>query len=94
MSKKYDELVAQIEAIEEEIEALLEAEGASEEFEDEDDPLSLGEEDYGFIFNGEGEIKAVFMPSVERFEIPKQIHAVFKTLGLDNPNDFTIHTVH
>jgi len=49
--------------------------------------------DYGFVLDAEGNLKSVFMPT-EYFEVPEKVRAIFAALGIDNPEDVYIHTVH
>ena len=48
----------------------------------------IEEEDYGFIFGPDGEIKAVFVPEVLPFKLPKNINKIMKMLGITNLEQF------
>lgn len=90
MSKKYDELVAQIEALEAELDGMEEN---LDEMNSEDEDSEISDEDYGIIIHPNGDIKALFMPS-DYFEIPETVLKILKVLGVTNPDDMTSHTVH
>jgi hypothetical protein len=55
----------------------------------------IEEEDYGFIFGPDGEIKAVFVPEHLPFKLPKNINKLMKMLGITNleqfNEDITLH---
>lgn len=50
--------------------------------------------DYVFIVDGDGDLKAVFMPLDESSEIPAKAKKLFKFFGINNPESVTPHTVH
>lgn len=50
--------------------------------------------DYGFIFDHEGYLKAVYVPSRGYMELPSAVEKIFKLAGIDNPNTIEIHTIH
>lgn len=99
MSKKseatrYKELVAQMEALEDEIAGMeQELEGLESEDDEDGDLFDLTDDDYGFIIRADGQIKALFMPT-EYFDIPQSVLDILKTLGVGHPNDIMSHTVH
>lgn len=53
----------------------------------------ITDEDYGFVLDAEGNLKSVFMPS-DYFEVPDKVKAIFASLGINNPEDVYIHTIH
>lgn len=59
----------------------------------EDDFLdSIGEQDYVFILDKDGELKTVLLP--EEFEdnqVPANVQQVLKTLGIDRLQSHTLH---
>ena len=59
------------------------------------DYQDIGEEDYGFIFDADGNLKYAFIPEVHPNKPPKNIAKIMKILGvidLDQFNDdITIH---
>lgn len=48
----------------------------------------IGEEDYGFIFDSEGNIKYIFVPEVLPFKPPKTIARIMKVLGVSDLSQF------
>lgn len=50
-------------------------------------------EDYGLVFDKDGDLKSVFMPT-EYFVIPEKILAIFKALGIEDPETILVHSVH
>jgi len=57
-----------------------------------DDELS--NQDYGFVFNSDGDLKSVFFPS-EYFVVPESMLAIFQMYGIDDPESFaTQKTLH
>jgi hypothetical protein len=54
----------------------------------------LSTADYGFIMNGAGELKAVFMPRDGGFDVPEVIQKVFNLFGIKDPEGVQVHTVH
>ncbi len=99
MSKKseatrYKELVAQMEALEDEIAGMeQELEGLVIDDDEDGELFDLTDNDYGFIIRADGQIKALFMPT-EYFDIPPSVLEILKTLGVGHPNDIMSHTVH
>jgi len=65
-----------------------EEEGVVDLYDDE-----ITEEDYGFVLDGEGELKSVFFPA-NYFEIPDKVAKILKIMGVNNPEDVQIHSVH
>lgn len=53
----------------------------------------ITDEDYGFVLGPDGELKSVFMPT-EYFKIPDRVREVFASLGISDPENVHIHTVH
>lgn len=53
----------------------------------------MSNDDYGFVFGDDGELKAVYLPSTA-VEIPKLVKQVFKLCGIKNPDKVKIHTIH
>ncbi len=55
----------------------------------------IGEEDYGFVFDADGNLKYAFIPEVRPTKPPKNIQKIMKILGvidLDQfDDDITIH---
>jgi len=50
--------------------------------------------DYGFIFDQEGQLKAVYWPSKDMAPIPSSMKKIFKLAGIPHPESFEIHTIH
>jgi hypothetical protein len=42
----------------------------------------IGLDDYGFVFDSDGEIKAIFLPENLPFKPPKNITKILKLLGI------------
>jgi hypothetical protein len=55
----------------------------------------IGEEDYGFVFDAEGNLKFAFIPEVVPDKPPKNIQKIMKILGVIDlaqfNEDLTIH---
>jgi len=54
----------------------------------------ITDEDYGFIFGPDGELKSVFLPDRMPFKCPKKIAKILKIFGVNDPeqlNDTTLH---
>jgi hypothetical protein len=58
-----------------------------EEF-DETDIQEIEDDDYGFVFGSDGEIKYVFVPEVLPFDPPKTIKKIMKILGVTDLSQF------
>ena len=48
----------------------------------------IGDDDYGFVFDGEGNIKYVFVPDNLPFKPPKNIVKIMKILGVTDLTQF------
>jgi hypothetical protein len=48
----------------------------------------IGDDDYGFVFDGEGNIKYVFVPDNLPFKPPKNIARIMKILGVTDLTQF------
>jgi alkyl hydroperoxide reductase subunit AhpC len=57
-----------------------------DEYNDEYDD-DIGPDDYVFVIKPDGGIKTVIFPSDEVTEYSEQLLAVFKALGVDDPDD-------
>jgi hypothetical protein len=70
--------------------AEIEIEELAYEIEDE-----IGEEDYGFVFDAEGNLKFAFIPEIVPDKPPKNIVKIMKILGVIDlaqfNEDLTIH---
>ena len=69
---------------------------AEVEFEDlEAEYQDIGDEDYGFIFDSEGNLKYAFIPEIVPDKPPKSIAKIMKILGVIDlsqfDDDITIH---
>lgn len=42
----------------------------------------IGTDDYGFVFDSDGEIKAIFLPENLPFKPPRNINKILKLLGI------------
>jgi hypothetical protein len=60
-----------------------------------EDYQDIGEEDYGFIFDSDGNLKYAFIPEIVPDKPPKNIAKIMKILGVIDlaqfSNDLTIH---
>lgn len=54
----------------------------------------LGIDDYGFIFDRDGKLKALYIPPDQEFKVPANISKLFKAAGLPHPDLIEAHTVH
>ena len=63
--------------------------------EDDAEYQDIGDEDYGFIFDSEGNLKYAFIPEVVPDKPPKTIAKIMKVLGVIDlsqfDDDITIH---
>jgi hypothetical protein len=50
--------------------------------------------DYVFIFDREGRLKALNVPQDQQFKIPTNIKKLFKAAGLPAPDLIETHTLH
>lgn len=50
--------------------------------------------DYGFIFDREGKLKALYVPPGQAFKVPANIKKLFKAAGLPHPDLIEAHTLH
>ena len=59
----------------------------------EDDFLdSIGEQDYVFILDKDGELKTVLLPDeFEDTHVPESVQKILKTLGIDRLQSHTLH---
>jgi hypothetical protein len=59
------------------------------------DYQDIGEEDYGFIFDSEGNLKYAFIPEVVPDKPPKNIAKIMKVLGVIDLSQFDSYiTIH
>lgn len=60
-----------------------------------EDYQDIGDDDYGFIFDSEGNLKYAFIPEFRPDRPPKSISKIMKILGVIDlsqfDNDITIH---
>ena len=60
-----------------------------------EDYQDIGEEDYGFIFDADGNLKYAFIPEIVPDKPPKNIAKIMKILGVIDlaqfSDDLTIH---
>ena len=54
----------------------------------------ISEEDYGFIFGPDGELKSVFLPDNMPFNTPENIAKIFEIFGIDDPEQLENTTLH
>lgn len=52
------------------------------------DDQDIGEDDYGFVFDSEGNVKFVFVPDNLPFKPPKNIMKILKILGITDLSQF------
>ena len=52
------------------------------------DDQDIGEDDYGFVFDAEGNVKFVFVPDGMPFKPPKTILKIMKILGVTDLSQF------
>jgi hypothetical protein len=53
-----------------------------------DEDQDIGDDDYGFVFDGEGNIKYIFVPDNLPFRPPKNITKIMKILGVTDLSQF------
>jgi hypothetical protein len=56
--------------------------------------VEIGDEDYGFIFGPDGELKSVFLPENMPFKTPKKIQRLLKMFGITDPGQLDDPTLH
>ena len=54
----------------------------------------IGDEDYGFIFGPDGELKSVFLPDNLPFKTPENIQKIFEIFGINDPEQLDNTTLH
>ena len=54
----------------------------------------ITDEDYGFIFGPDGELKSVFLPDHMPFKCPKKIARILKIFGINDPEQLNNTTLH
>jgi hypothetical protein len=54
----------------------------------------IGDEDYGFIFGPDGELKSVFLPENLPFKTPENIQKILEIFGIVDPEQFDNNTLH
>jgi hypothetical protein len=52
------------------------------------DDQDIGEDDYGFVFDSDGNVKFVFVPDNMPFKPPKTILKIMKILGVTDLSQF------
>lgn len=52
------------------------------------DDQDIGEDDYGFVFDADGNVKFVFVPDNLPFKPPKTILKIMKILGVTDLSQF------
>lgn len=52
------------------------------------DDQDIGEDDYGFVFDADGNVKFVFVPDNLPFKPPKTITKIMKVLGVTDLSQF------
>ena len=52
------------------------------------DDQDIGEDDYGFVFDSDGNVKFVFVPDNLPFKPPKTIVKIMKLLGVTDLSQF------
>ena len=52
------------------------------------DDQDIGEDDYGFVFDADGNVKFVFVPDNMPFKPPKTILKIMKILGVTDLSQF------
>lgn len=54
----------------------------------------IDDEDYGFIFGPDGELKSVFLPESLPFNTPEKIAKIFEIFGITDPQKLDHTTLH
>ena len=54
----------------------------------------IGDDDYGFIFGPDGELKSVFLPETMPFDTPEKIAKIFEIFGITDPERIENSTLH
>jgi hypothetical protein len=69
---------------------------AHEELDDELDIYDdeIGDDDYGFIFGPDGELKSVFLPDNLPFTVPEKIAKILEIFGVQDPEQLDNPTLH
>lgn len=58
-------------------------------FEEELYDTDIGDEDYGFIFGPDGELKSIFLPEHVPFKTPKNVQKILKMFGITDAQQIT-----
>lgn len=67
---------------------------AQEEYIDDVYATEISDDDYGFIFGPDGELKSVFLPETLPFKTPKNIAKILKIFGITDPEQLNGTTLH
>lgn len=59
-----------------------------------DDVEEIEEDDYGFIFGPDGELKSVIFPELLMEDPPRQIKKILKMYGIKNIHDVIEKNIH
>lgn len=54
----------------------------------------ISEEDYGFVFGPDGELKSVFLPDNMPFKTPDNIQKLLSIFGINDPDQLNNDTLH
>lgn len=54
----------------------------------------IGDDDYGFIFGPDGELKSVFLPDNMPFETPEKIQKILALFGITDAGQFDDTVLH
>lgn len=53
----------------------------------------ITDEDYGFVFDKDGDLKSVFFPTNYKV-VPEGVLAIFQMYGIEDPESVIVHSVH
>lgn len=54
----------------------------------------ISEEDYGFVFGPDGELKSILLPDDLPFAVPENIAKILAIFGITDPEQFDNTTLH
>jgi hypothetical protein len=56
--------------------------------------IEIGDDDYGFIFGPDGELKSVFLPDDLPFQVPEKIAKILELFGVQDPEQLDDPILH
>jgi hypothetical protein len=61
-----------------------------DQFDEDEYPGDINNEDYGFILDSNGELKSIFLPENVPFKAPKNVNKILKLFGIPDVDNVDI----